>query len=162
MTRKGTVVKKKANKAKKIVCDLCGKTMLAPALAKHKAMIHGPAIPTECPQCQKIFKTPQHLEAHVRSFHQKFACDICGLIIPSKHKSRHFQQYHTNPEDRKYKCQHCGKGFATNQNLKDHTNVHTGEKPYICKFCGKGFASSGNQQMHMRTAHLGHKRNSKS
>ena len=61
-----------------------------------------------------------------------------------------------NPEKRKYMCEHCAKGFSTNQALKDHVNIHTGERPYSCKFCGKTFASSGNKQMHVRTTMLGH------
>ena len=76
----------------------------------------------------------------------------------TSHKLTNVQQYHVNPENRKYKCGHCAKGFSTNQALKDHVNIHTEETPYICKFFGQTFASSGNKQMHVRTTHLGHKR----
>ena len=55
-----------------------------------------------------------------------------------------------DPEKRKYKCEHCAKGFSTNQALKNHVDIHTGERPYICKFSGKTFTSIGNQQMHAR------------
>ena len=120
--------------------------------------IHAPADPQECPHCHKIFKTPIHLASHISALHKKYPCDLCGLMIANKHKLRHFQQYHVDPEKRKYKCDHCGKGFSTSQALKDHVNIHTGERPYVCKFCGKSFASSGNKQMHVRTTHLGHKR----
>ena len=42
-----------------------------------------------------------------------------------------------NPEKRKYKCEHCAKGFSTNQALKDHIDIHTGERSYICKLVEK-------------------------
>ena len=71
-------------------------------------------------------------------------------------KLRNVQQYHVNPEKRKYMCEHCAKGFSTNQALKDHIDIHTGERSYICKFGGKAFASSGNRQIHVRTTLLGH------
>ena len=86
-------------------------------------------------------------------------CEHCGLMIPIRRKERHIQQAHVNPEDRKYKCDHCGKGFTDRQKLNDHINTHTGERPYICKYCGKGFANHGNQRAHIRQAHLGQKRN---
>ena len=67
------------------------------------------------------------------------------------------REKHTAMEDRKFKCGTCGKGFTSNAKLRDHTNIHTGEKPYKCKFCNACFASIGNHAMHQRS-HLGHRR----
>ena len=64
---------------------------------------------------------------------------------------------HTPNEKLKYKCDTCGKGFASKQRIEDHKNVHTGEKPHKCQFCSTCFASFGNMRMHER-GHLGHKR----
>ena len=69
----------------------------------------------------------------------------------------HLATKHTAIEDRKWKCTYCPKGFATTKALKDHTNIHTGEKPYICKFCGKASASFGTHRGHERN-HEGYKR----
>ena len=55
-----------------------------------------------------------------------------------------------------YPCKKIG--FPYENQLKDHTNTHTGAKPYLCKFCGQGFASFGNHRNHEK-AHMGIKRN---
>ena len=65
---------------------------------------------------------------------------------------------HTSNDEKKYRCDTCGKGFNNNQSLQDHQNVHTGEKPYKCKYCSACFASKGNQRMHER-GHEGYHRN---
>ena len=74
------------------------------------------------------------------------------------HMLRHNDQYHTAPEERRYKCEVCNKGFSTKQRLTDHVHTHTGEKPYTCQYCGKGFANSSGCRLHVRFTHLGQKR----
>ena len=138
------------------MCDLCGKEVTS--LASHYK-IHHEEDPQKCPECPKICKTKYHLDDHIKGTHSRIPCEHCGLMIPIRRKERHIQQAHVNPEDRKYKCDHCGKGFTDRQKLNDHINTHTGERPYICKYCGKGFANHGNQRAHIRQAHLGQKRN---
>ena len=69
----------------------------------------------------------------------------------------HLMQHAPNDE-KKFKCEVCGKGFTEIQRLNDHNNIHTGEKPYKCKFCSACFASRGTLGGHERS-HLGHKRN---
>ena len=71
---------------------------------------------------------------------------------------RHFQSKHTPNDQKKFKCDVCGKGFHLPNRLKDHKHIHTGEKPYKCKFCSACFASQGTHGMHQRS-HLGHRRN---
>ena len=138
------------------MCDLCGKEVNS--LASHHKL-HHEENPVKCPECPKICKTKYHLDDHIKGTHTRIPCEHCGLMIPIRRKERHIQQAHVNPEDRKYKCDHCGKGFTDRQKLNDHINTHTGERPYICKYCGKGFANHGNQRAHIRQAHLGQKRN---
>ena len=91
--------------------------------------------------------------------HEKVPCAECGMLIGQSLMTRHIQARHTPNHLKKYKCEVCGKGFATNQHLNDHKNIHTGEKPYKCKYCTSRFASKGTHAMHEK-GHLGHKRNS--
>ena len=75
-------------------------------------------------------------------------------MIDKELMNRHIQAAHTLPDQKKYKCDLCGKGFITNNKLSEHMNVHTGEKPHKCKFCSACFASKANTIKHER-GHLG-------
>ena len=70
------------------------------------------------------------------------------------------QSAHTPDDQKRFKCDVCGKGFVEKERLEDHNNIHTGEKPYKCKFCSSCFASKGTHAMHER-GHLGRGRKMK-
>ncbi|KAG8237669.1 hypothetical protein J437_LFUL018021 [Ladona fulva] len=42
-------------------------------------------------------------------------------------------------EERKFRCEDCGKCFALEERLNSHILVHSGEKPYVCEQCGRRF-----------------------
>ena len=81
-------------------------------------------------------------------------CNICGKEVKD-HLARHIQQAHVSPQDRKHKCEHCGKGFGDRQALNDHINIHTDARPYICDQCGVSYKNNPNLRQHIRRAHLG-------
>ena len=67
--------------------------------------------------------------------------------------SKHMKN-HEDPENRKYKCDICGKGFLSNQKLREHILTHANIKAYKCEFCSQAFSNfSGHRQHMMRKVH---------
>ncbi|QRW07519.1 C2H2 zinc finger [Ceratobasidium sp. AG-Ba] len=54
-----------------------------------------------------------------------------------------------------HKCDVCGKKFRRPSGLKDHKNIHSGDKPYCCPLdtCRKGFATRSNMIRHHNKTH---------
>ena len=135
------------------LCPDCGKYVTN--LKYHHQTTHTEGSET-CPHCN--LTGIKYLKAHIQSVHEKTPCEQCGKLIGLKLMYRHVQTQHTHNDNKKYKCEVCGKGFYHKAAYLDHKNVHTGEKPYKCKFCSACFASKGTHAMHQK-GHLGHRRN---
>lgn len=45
----------------------------------------------------------------------------------------------------------CNKSFTHLTSLRNHKNVHTGEKSHQCQICGQTFSFVGNLKAHMRS-----------
>lgn len=66
-----------------------------------------------------------------------FKCTVTGcsrVYVNSAILKRHVQAFHSTVN--KFQCKLCGKSLASRQNLKEHSYIHSGEKPYICKESG--------------------------
>jgi uncharacterized Zn-finger protein len=62
----------------------------------------------------------------------------------------------SSPQDTKYICPYCNKGFTRPSSLRTHTYSHTGEKPFICTepCCGRKFSVQSNLRRHLRVHRL--------
>ena len=68
-----------------------------------------------------------------------------GLKIPIP-RSTHLPM----PEERRYKCSFCSKGFKRREHLINHERVHTGEKPFKCELCDAAFGDPSNWRKHKK------------
>jgi len=92
--------------SKKVVCDLCGKTMTRGRLKTHKIDVHFKSGKYECDMCPRRFAVPSDFKRHVDS---------------------HGDDYQA--------CQLCGDRFKQQCTLWKHMKTHTVEKNWRCEVC---------------------------
>ena len=114
-----------------------------------------------CETCGNIFTHKFSLSKHIKNVHSKQPCSLCGKMFPGYRLKSHIDAVHTEDHLKPFPCSICPKGFAEEKRLKNHMNIHTGNKPYLCKYCNRGFADDGNMKKHEKTAHKGFKRTGK-
>lgn len=67
----------------------------------------------------------------------QFKCSFEGCFSSykvEKNLKNHIKAYHR--DTKQFSCNICGKGLSSRQILKDHYNLHSGEKPYNCRVKG--------------------------
>jgi len=77
----------------------------------------------------------------------------CGRRYASKYSL--FRHYLVHNPKKEHLCSYCGKKFGLIQYLRDHMNLHTGEKPYKCdsEGCNEAFMQAGRLSHHRKKAH---------
>ena len=128
------------------VCPECGKKVhnLTGHRLTHYQEKH------QCSFCPSVFRSRSSLDAHKKAVHEKVPCTECGKLFGAKFMKRHIEAAHTPDDQKKCRCEVCGKGFSCNLSLLEHLNIHTGEKPFKCRYCSASFASRGTCAGHER------------
>ncbi|XP_042363376.1 zinc finger protein 646 isoform X2 [Plectropomus leopardus] len=80
-----------------------------------------------------------------------FPCKQCGLVCPNmpsllEHMDAHLQQ----EEDRKFKCDECGRGYRHAGSLANHKKTHE-VGSFQCNICGKENSNALSLKSHLRS-----------
>ena len=109
-----------------------------------------------CPVCQKVFKSENMMQRHVRKFHEKtYPCDKCNKCYPSKLSLEEHKKSH---EDDSYlQCSMCHLKYKRKIGLKYHQiRVHSNVDPkFMCDYCGKRFKLKLDLSVHIEKIHMG-------
>ena len=132
-----------------------------------------------CSKCKKSFrkkfnlerhlKTPKHLEVNKRvpqrdkdslrfRLHEtlvKFQLDEIE-VTSSQRRLQLLEDIESSleeKENRLFRCEHCGKQFKWNKNLKLHLRVHSVERNFKCKLCLRAFKYQHVLDRHIRERH---------
>lgn len=147
---------------KKISCDICDEEKNDEVsyenfwdLKNHMAGEHNKTPYLKCPICFKKNVCRQQLMVHI-DVHENpdnYRCDICGEVYQflEKHKFKvHGREAETS--EKNYGCEHCGKMFRCETNLKNHIDRVHGVKDVMCEICNKPFSKKA-ISAHKRSAH---------
>ena len=77
-------------------------------------------------------------------------CKTCGKGFGTNQLLRQHEKSH---QERKFGCEHCDKKFVFNHHLKEHMVVHTGERPYACHLCDQKYTQPHVLKTHCLKVH---------
>ncbi|CAG9790637.1 unnamed protein product [Diatraea saccharalis] len=116
--------------------------------------------PIPCEQCGIQLKDSRAYHGHFRRMHpdknrtkypsmkSPCMCEVCGRMFQSYALLKDHTWVHTG--ERPFKCDLCDKSFRMKQRLVTHKRIHSAEKTmYGCDLCGKQFSTHSNRQRHM-------------
>ncbi|XP_077595050.1 histone-lysine N-methyltransferase PRDM9-like isoform X1 [Stigmatopora nigra] len=110
-----------------------------------------------CNRCKQSYGDPEELRAH-ECAGRRHACVICGATFGKLlFLRRHERTQH--PGEPEWRCEHCGKDFASSAGLEQHRRADTCRKHYCaaevfpCAHCQFSFTTKSFLAKHVRRHH---------
>lgn len=121
-------------------------------------LIHSPPGTHFCRYCIKIFDNAaalgNHLPECIRSkTGNPFDCIICKKSFNTDDSFRAHVQSKHNPNNKKFKCEICGRHFAQQSALEKHYASHDKAAQHPCDYCGRIFPRSDALKCHKVRMH---------
>lgn len=86
--------------------------------------------------------------------HYCCSAPLCGKTYPTRLSlKRHIDVTHL--KKKQISCSQCSKLFASQANLREHLNLHTGKRPFQCQICKRHFRQASQLSLHKREHILG-------
>ena len=156
-------------KNESFTCEICDYSAKTPkVLIAHVRNIHHKG-KLECPECQEMFKSKEHLRIHMVKFHkiaksrERCLCTLCGKSLMGKSNlKKHEREKHGIDnakfirKDRvvKIQCNKCSTNFETCSDLNEHIQECTGEShKFPCIKCDLKWASGSVLNIHLKIDH---------
>jgi DNA-directed RNA polymerase subunit RPC12/RpoP len=110
--------------------------------------------PFTCSECSKSFSQKIHLTSHqlIHSEARPYMCGECPADFTCPNNLRRHQRT-VHEQEANFKCETCGKRFASASGLTSHIRTHTGERPFKCPHCDSAFAGQSNRTSHLKRYH---------
>lgn len=104
---------------------------------------------------QQTWRTPPRLPSplHSQLSSPSHQCPDCGCCFTQQRSLREHRNIHTG--ERPFVCGLCGKAFCHRRTLNKHTRIHSRERPFHCDFCGQTFKLKDTMKRH-QMAHCRH------
>ena len=107
-------------------CEICGKQMTNQSWYKRHQQQHTGKGILKCQYCDKMFKAPDTRARHERTHPEwngkRFACEVCGKDLITKHMLRRHMMIHTG--EKPFACTHCSFRCNRADSLRIHQKQH--------------------------------------
>ena len=126
---------------------------MAQVLKYHRKIEHQVFKLTVCNICGR---SARRINEHMAKYHvkeKKIQCDKCDYRCRVKSQLTTHMKIHIDPEDRKFKCEICFKGFIYQNKLKEHILTHANIKTSKCEYCNQVFSNHSGLRQHVMRAH---------
>lgn len=135
-------------------CMECPKTYLIFRSFRIHALLHRDKDKYQCSICQRKFSQNLILQTHLKihSSERNYICPMCGKSFKSSAQLGRHRKTHS-PDKFRYSCEICGKKLVEKYALLQHQKIHQGIKDHICEHCGKSFSQQINLKEHIQAIH---------